>query len=311
MIEFGRNDTIAVFGGSGFIGKYLVQHLARMGVRVRVLSRSFQDPRPLVSMGDVGQIVPLQVQDFSLKNVEKHLQGCTACVNLIGILFEKGTQTFENAHVNTAKVIATAAHTQNLKAFVHISALGACLRSPSLYARTKALGEQEVLTAFSKATLLRPSIIFGPEDHFFNRFAALASLIPLVPLVGSSSTFQPIYVDDVAKAILQALKNPEHQGKCFELGGPDVATFKQLIEKMFLWIDRQGISIDIPVPIAKLMGFFAQVLPKPLLTIDQVELLQSNSVVHENALGLKELGISPKGMDEIVPHYLTRFRPGF
>jgi NADH dehydrogenase len=298
-----------VFGGTGFIGRYVVKRLAAAGYVVRVATRDVESAMVLRPMGDVGQIVPLYAPLGAEALVKRAVQGADVVINLTGILAEGGAQRFEAVHAEGAGQIARLAAETGAKQLVHISAIGADAASPSLYARSKAAGEAAVRAAFPAAVILRPSIVFGAEDQFFNRFASMAMLSPVIPLVGAKTKFQPVYVGNVADAVIAALK-PDAAGKLFELGGPQVKTFKELIEHMLSLIERRRAVLDLPVPLATLQAAFLERLPGKILTRDQIKLLGRDNVVVPGALGLTDLGIIPTAMDLVLPAYLARYRPG-
>ena len=302
---------VTVFGGSGFIGRYIVRLLAQDGWRVNVAVRDAERAKFLKPMGDVGQVTPMAVSLRDPASVAAAVAGADAVVNLVGILYESGRQTFEAVHHLGARTVAEAAAKAGVARLVQISAIGADPASPSLYARTKAAGEAAVRGAFPAATLLRPSLVFGPEDGFFNRFAGLARVMPALPLFGGGKTrFQPVYVGDVAEAVKRVLAEPEIAGKTYELGGPTIYTFRQLMELMLKEIRRKRCLVSIPFGIARLEARFLQVLPVPPLTVDQVRLLERDNVAAVGAPGLADLGIEPTPVEAVIPSYLNRFRPG-
>lgn len=296
-----------VFGGSGFLGHYVVKRLAAQGYIVRIAVRDTESAMSLRPMGGPGQIVPLHAPVHAEAQLARAIEGAELVVNLTGILAERRKGDFMRTHAEGAGRIARIAGSSNVRHLAHVSAIGADAASPSLYAQSKAAGEAAVRSAFPAAAILRPSIIFGPEDHFFNRFAAMASLFPLIPITGGATNFQPVYAGDVADAVLAAL-SPAGQGQTFELGGPDVKSFKELIEFMLKTINRTGWVLNLPTGLANFQALFLERLPGKLLTTDQVKLLQRDNVVAPNAAGLPSLGIVPTPMDLIVPRYLARFR---
>jgi len=303
------DKIVTVIGGSGFVGRYIVQKLAKQGYRVRVAVRNPNHALDLTVSGTVGQIASVQCNIRHLNSVQNAIKDSDYVINCVGILFESGKQTFQDTQFKGAKNIATACKALNIKKLVHISAIGADLKSKSSYAQTKAHAEKEILDAMPNSTILRPSIIFGTEDNFFNLFAGIASISPALPLIGGGETlFQPVYVDNVAQAAVTVLDNSETDGKIFFLGGPEKYSFKQLMEKMLLQIGKKRLLLPLPFFVAKIKAFFLQLLPKPLLTVDQVELLKSNNIVPSNALSFKDLSIEPTGLDTILPTYLRRFR---
>jgi len=302
---------VTVFGGSGFIGRYVVRLLARDGWRVNVAVRDAEYAKFLKPMGDVGQVTPMAVSLGDPAAVAAAVAGADAVINLVGILYESGRQTFEAIHHESARTIAAAAARAGVARLVQVSAIGADPASPALYARTKAAGETAVKAAFPTATILRPSLVFGPEDGFFNRFAGLARVMPALPLFGGGKTrFQPVYVGDVAEAIQRVLADPATAGKTYELGGPTIYTFRQLMELMLKEIRRKRCLVSIPFGIARLEARFLQILPVPPLTVDQVRMLERDNVAAVGAPGLAELGIKPTPVEAVIPSYLDRFRPG-
>ena len=303
--------VVTIFGGSGFIGRAIVCLLAREGWRIRVAVRHPAEARELQPLGDVGQIAPLgvKVQDEAL--VKMAVDGADAVINLAGILYESGRQSFQAVHVEGAGHIAKAAAASGVGSLVHLSAIGADDASPSAYARSKAAGEAAVLAAFPKASILRPSIVFGPEDSFFNRFAVLAQLSPVLPLIGGGETkFQPVYVGDVARAALVCLQEAGCQGNLYELGGPDVHSFRELMEMMLAETRRHRYLMPVSFKMAEMKAGFLELLPVPPLTRDQVKLLKVDNVVSPDALGLGDLGIAPTALEAVLPTYLDCYRVG-
>ena len=301
-----------VFGGSGFIGRYIVKRLAKEGWVVRVAVRDPGAAHFLKPLGNVGQIVPMPVRIQDRESVEWAVKGADAVFNLVGILYESGRgQRFEDVQHTGAGQIAQVAAEVGVKGLVHISAIGADETSESSYARTKALGEKAVRQAFPDATILRPSIVVGPEDGFFNRFAAMARVSPALPLIGGGKTrFQPVYVGDVADAAMAAVHETAAKGQTYELGGPRVYTFKQLMELMLKVIRRKRLLLPIPFEVADMQARIAQLLPKPPLTRDQVKLLKNDNVVASDAKTFADLGITPQAIEVILPRYLDRYRVG-
>lgn len=303
-----RRD-IVVFGGSGFIGRYLVRHLAQDGWRIVVAVRDPLDARFLQPLGDVGQIVPVACDIGDPEQVAAVLARADAVVNLVGLLYERGKQTFRRIHVDAARNIGEAAAAAGITRVVQISAIGAAPNSPSNYARSKAAAEDALRKAVPQAVILRPSIVFGPEDGFFNLFARIATLSPVLPLFGGGMTrFQPVYVDDVARAIVAALDLPEAAGRTFELGGPRVYSFRQLMEIVRRETRRRPMLVSVPFALAQLKATFLQLLPVPPLTTDQVRLLKIDNVVAPGANTIADLGVRPTTVEVIVPTYLSRYR---
>ncbi|MGQ0677054.1 MAG: complex I NDUFA9 subunit family protein [Rhodospirillales bacterium] len=305
--------TVAVFGGSGFIGRHLVRRLAQRGWRVRVAVRRPDAALFLKPMGDVGQITPVQANLRDDASVAAAVAGAEAVVNLVGILYQSGKQSFEAVHHDGARRVAAAARAAGARRLVQMSALGASAGSPALYARTKALGEQAASRAFPGATIIRPSVVFGPEDDFFNRFATMAMVSPFLPIVGkppSGPKFQPVFVGDVAEAIARVLEDPATAGKTYELGGPAVMTLADVLGRVLAWTGRRRIVAWLPTGLVRLQAAVLELLPAPPLTRDQVKLLQIDNVVSGALPGLAELGIQPTVAEAVVPDYLSRFRRG-
>jgi NADH dehydrogenase len=306
-------DTlITVYGGSGFLGRHVVRALAKRDYRIRVAVRRPELANHLQPLGRVGQIHAVQANLRNGPSVEAAARDAHVLVNLVGILFERGRQRFGAVHSYGAEQVALAASAHGAR-MVQVSAIGADEKSSSLYARSKGTGERLVRAATPDAVILRPSILFGPEDDFFNRFASLARMSPALPLIGDGMTrFQPAFVGDVASAIANAVDGNVRGGTIYELGGPEVKTFKQLMQYVLATIERKRLLVPIPFFAAKLKAAFLQYMPKPLLTPDQVELLRVDNVVSEAAIAdgrtLQGLGIEPEPIEAIVPSYLWRFR---
>lgn len=305
------NNIITVFGGAGFLGRSVVGALARQGNQIRVACRRPDEALRCKPMGDVGQVVPVPANVRDDASVEAAVAGADAVVNLVGILYESGRQKFNAVHCDGAGRIATAAAMAGAKQFVHISAIGADIGAASRYARSKGEGEQAVKAAFEKAVILRPSILFGPDDDFFNRFAALARISPVLPLIGGGHTrFQPAYVCDVADAVAAVLSNPQSAGRTYELGGPQIYSFRQLLELLLAVTERKRWLVPVPFWAAMMKAFFLEFLPVPPLTRDQVRLLRKDNVVTDGVAGFADLGIVPTAPEVILPTYLARFRRG-
>lgn len=303
---------VTVFGGSGFLGRHVVRALAKRGYRVRVAVRRPDLAFHLQPLGGVGQIQAVQANLRFRWSVDRAVEGADHVVNLVGILHESGAQNFDAVQDFGARAIAEAARA--VKAgMTHVSAIGADRQSKSDYARTKGLAEAAVLETVKNAVILRPSIIFGPEDGFFNKFAAMARYSPALPLIGGGETkFQPVYVGDVAEAVARSVDGLLSGGKVYELGGTETRSFKDLMQEMLQVIERKRILAPIPFWAAKIIGSVAGLLPNPLLTRDQVTLLQSDNVVSEKAVKegrtLEGMGIVPQTMEAVLPSYLWRFR---
>ena len=304
-----------VFGGSGFVGRYTVRALARDGWRVRAAIRRPDLAGYLQPMGAVGQIHAVQANLRFPDSVAASLDGADVAINLVGLLFKSGAQTFEKVHVEGARAVARAARAAGVKRLIHVSAIGADPRSKGRYGRTKAAGEAAVLGEFPDAIILRPSIVFGPEDDFFNRFANLARMAPLMPLVGAKTKFQPVYAGDLAQAIVAASNGVAQPATVYEIGGPETETFRALLDMTQVWAGRSKPNFPMPFWFAKLAALATVPLPNSLrpLTVDQVRMLQRDNVVSDAAIAegrtLAGLGITaPHTMASIVPAYLERFQ---
>jgi NADH dehydrogenase len=305
-----RDRVVTVFGGTGFIGRHVVRRLAARGDRIRVISRNWRvhgcDLQP---MGNVGQIVGGRVDLKSEPALTEVLAGSHAVINLIGILYETKRQKFEEIQGELPGRIGRAAAAAGVRRIVQISAIGADPTSKSAYARSKAQGEEAVRAAFAGAAIIRPSIVVGPEDGFFNRFAAMARLLPALPLIGGGETrFQPVWVGDVASAIVEALERDDARGETFELGGPKVYSFEELMRYMLKVIGRRRLLVPLSFGLAELQARVLELLPVPPLTRDQVELLKVDNVVAPDARTLVDLGITPTPIELVVPDYLARYR---
>ncbi len=314
-----RDEMITVFGASGFIGRYVVRALAKAGYRVRAATRRPHLAHELKPMGVVGQVQLVQANLRNEDSVARAIEGSHGVINLVGILFEGGTQKFDALQAEGAKLVAQKAAEAGIERFVQISAIGADAESTSKYARTKGLGEQAVRDAIPTASILRPSIVFGTEDQFFNKFAQMTRFAPALPLIGGGQTkFQPVWCADVAAAALAALESDEARGRIYELGGPQVYSFKELLEYILKTIRRPRILAPIPFPIASIMGLAGEIsgfIPfvEPFLTRDQVKLLKNDNIVGisgDETGTLADLGIEPEPVEAIVPNYLYRYRRG-
>jgi NADH dehydrogenase len=303
-----ESRLVTVFGGSGFVGRHTVRALARAGWRIRVATRRPNMGFFLRPLGSVGQIGFIKCDVADADSVLAAMAGSDAAVNLVGILFQRG-QSFEKVQAEGAEHIARAAAAARARALVHVSAIGSGAESDSGYARTKAEGEAAVRAAFPEAVILRPSVIFGPEDSFFNKFANLARFLPFLPSIGGGKTrFQPVFVGDVAAAIVKTLDLAEARGRVYELGGPTIYSFKQLMQIILKEIGRKRLLLSVPFALAKWKALFLQLMPRPVLTVDQVRLLKTDNVAAPTALGLADLGITPTSVEAVVPSYLWRYR---
>lgn len=316
-----RIRLITVFGGSGFLGRYVVKALTKRGHRVRVAVRRPELANMVQPLGGSGQIHVVQANLRSSESVKQALSGADGVVNLVGILQQTGRQTFKAVQSEGADTLAQAVKNAGIDSFVHVSALGADARSQSLYAQSKAFAEQAVLKAVPSAVIVRPSIIFGPGDSFFNRFATLARLLPVLPLAGAETLFQPVYAADVAEAVAQAIDGRVNTGQIYELGGPDIASLQNLVRQMLDIIGRKRLIVSLPAQIAKGQASIMELLDKLSLgllpdelklTRDQVILLQNDNIVSQQALqegrDLSAFDIRPANIQSIVPSYLERFR---
>jgi NADH dehydrogenase len=303
-------SVATVFGGAGFLGRYVVKRLARAGYVVRVAGRDPEAAMVLKPMGAVGQIVPLFAPLQHEAAVARAVADAELVVNLVGLLAERRRGDFLRVHEEGAGRVARLAAAAGTRALVHVSAIGADPASDALYARTKAGGEAAVRGAFPAAALLRPSVIFGPEDRFLNRFAALASWSPVLPLIHGRSRLQPVYVGDVADAVMAALTRPDAAGAVFELGGPEIVTFEALLRWMLKTIHRRRKLLPIPPPLAAMQAALCEWLPGKPLTRDQVRLLAHDNVCNPALPGLPALGVVPTPLEMIAPGYLIRFQPG-
>ena len=301
---------VTVFGGGGFIGRHIVQRLAAAGHSIRIAGRDTERAARLCTMGGVGQITPVAASVTDEASSARAVAGADIVINLVGILFESRAGDFQRIQAEGAGRVARLAAAAGAKQFLHLSAIGADAASPSLYAQTKAAGEAAVLAAFPGAIILRPSVVFGAEDQFFNRFAGLAALLPFMPVVAGETRFQPVYVGDVADAAMAALRDPAASGKVFELGGPRVMSMRQVLRYILDVTGRRRPMIALPEGFVRLQARLGELLPTPPLTRDQLILLGKDNVVSPNALGFQTLGIEPKAVEAIVPGYLARFRVG-
>lgn len=300
----------AVFGGSGFVGRYVVRALAREGYRVNVITRDPNRNLQLKVNGPTGQIAFTACNIRNDKSVENAIKNADVAVNLVGVLYERGKQRFDAVHAQGAERIAKAAKKAGVKQLVHVSALGIEQAPASRYARSKREGEKAVQAAFPNAVILRPGVIFGPEDGFFNMFACLFRFLPFVPLIGGGGNrIQPVYVNDVAEAVIAALHLPHMEGKTFELGGPKVYTLREIYEYVLKQTNRKRDLVNMPYALASLKGAFLELLPfRPLITRDQVKLLKVDNVVGKDADGFRQLGITPRPLEDIVPGYIGRYK---
>jgi uncharacterized protein YbjT (DUF2867 family) len=308
-------DLVTVFGGSGFIGTQVVRALARKGLRIRVAVRQPHLAHTMRLMGDVGQVEVVQANVRNEASVRRALEGAQACVNMVGILFEAGAQKFKAVHVEGAEIVAKAAKDLGVDRLVHISAIGADANASSEYARTKGQAENAVRAAFPEAAILRPSVVFGQGDGLFEKFAEMAVVSPVLPVIGGDTRFQPVFVSDVARAVAAAVLDPSSAGKTYELAGPGVFTMRQVLELVLAETERRRILVTVPFGVAKLIGGLCQPLAMltiaPPITADQVESLKRDNVANPDLPGLAELGVAPAvTVEATLPTYLYRFRKG-
>jgi uncharacterized protein YbjT (DUF2867 family) len=307
---------VTIYGGSGFVGRYIARQMAKEGWRVRVAVRHPNEAIFVRTYGVVGQVEPILCNVRDDASVAAAMQGADALVNCVGILSETSKNKFETVQNEGAARIARLAAEAGITRLVHISAIGADAGAESAYARTKALGEQAVLSHVGTAVILRPSIIFGTEDQFFNRFAGMTRMGPILPVIGANTRFQPVYVEDVAQAAVLGVTGAAAPG-VYELGGPEVATFRELMQHMLGVIHRRRLIVNVPFPIASLMGFGFDLLQKlslgilhnHMVTRDQVKNLRNDNVVSDGARGFADLGVKPTSFQSVLPDYLWRFRP--
>ncbi len=302
---------VTVFGGSGFIGAPVVRALAKRGHRVRVAVRQPNLAYRMRMLGDVGQIEVVQANIRVPSSLTDALDGAQGCVNLVGVLYSAGRQSFDAVHVDGARNVAEAAKAAGATRLVQVSAIGADANGAAKYARSKAAGEAAVRAAFPDATILRPSVVFGPEDGFFNRLGAM-SAAPVMPVIGGDTRLQPVFVGDVAAAAANAFSDPASAGAVYELGGPSIYTMKALVELICRETGRHPLRLALPFGLASLIGVGGDILPALApITTDQVTLLRSDNVVAAGALGLADLGVTaPTTVEAIAPSYLYRYRKG-
>lgn len=310
------SKLVTIYGGSGFVGRYIARRMAKEGWRVRVAVRRPNDALFVRPYGVVGQVEPIACNIRDDASVRAVMKGADAVVNCVGILNRSGKNTFGSVQSEGAARIARIAAEEGVAHLVHLSAIGADENSPSEYQQTKAAGEKAILAAFPDAVILRPSIIFGNEDGFFNRFASMARFAPVLPVVGADTRFQPVYVDDVAQAAVKGATGEAAPG-IYELGGPDTETFRDLMRQMLAVIRRRRLIMNVPFFAASIMGGAFDLLQavtlglfrNGMITRDQVRNLKSDNVVTVGARGLADLGITPTAMGAVLPEYLWRYRP--
>jgi NADH dehydrogenase len=306
-----NQKIIAIFGAGGFIGKHLMYQLTKLDYRVKAATRNPYLKGYLKPLGNPGQIELFKTNIFNSEDVKRILSNCDLAVNLVGILYEKRKQKFNQIHAKFPYLLSNLCKEMGIKNLVHVSALGIKEKHSSHYMQSKLQGEKNIQDNFEPSVILRPSIVFGPEDKFFNTFASIAQFSPFLPLVGGGKTkFAPIYVGDVAKSIVKALELNNLKPKIYELGGPENYSFKELMEILLTEIKKKRLLISVPFGIAKFQSYFLQMMPNPLLTPDQVEMLKYNNIVSGDYPTLKDLGITGTPIHSILPKYIYRFRTG-
>lgn len=301
-----QGQIVTVFGGTGFLGRAIVAELVQAGARVKIVTRHKNSAYFLRVGGNPGQVEAISCAFKNLAEIETIVSGSSVVINCLGILFEKGRfSSFSTVHKDYALWITKACAKHKIRRFIHISALGVD-KAVSKYALSKFAGEQAILSSFPRATILRPSVIFGPEDNFFNMFARIAKISPFLPLIGGGKTlFQPVYVGDVAKACVLALNDPHTTGHIYELGGPEILSFKQIMSRMLSYTHQHRLLLPIPWWIARIQALVLGIFPKPLLTNDQVTSLQTDNIVDPDQKNFSHLGLAPTPLDAILPLYLS------
>ena len=306
------NQQIAVFGAGGFLGRHLIRELTKLDYRVKIATRNPFLKGYLRPLGNPGQIELIKTNIFNVEDVKQVLKNCDYAINLVGILYETRKQKFIQIHSHFPHLLSNLCNEIGIKNLIHVSALGVKEKHSSQYIQSKFQGEKNIQNIFKPSVILRPSLIFGPEDKFFNTFASYARIFPALPLIGGGKTkFAPIYCVDVGKAIVKALELNNSEPKIYELGGPENYSFKELMEILLIEIKKKRFLISIPFSAAKLQSYFLQMLPNPLLTPDQVDMLKYNNIVSGDHLTLKDLGITGTTIQVILPKYIYRFRAGW
>ena len=300
--------TVAVFGGSGFIGRYIVTELLKEDYLVKVFVRNPDKAKHLTLLGRLGQVEINQCNIMDISKVDKCISKVDKVINLVGVLEERNKQNFINIHLQGAINIAKACSKNNISSFIHFSALGLYDGEHSKYANSKLEGENNIKSIFKNAIIFRPSVVFGPEDNFTNKFAQMASISPFMPLINSGKTnFQPVYVKDIAKAARLVLKSKSFNGKVYNLGGPEILSFKEILDLILLKIRKKRIYVSLSFPIAKLIGLIFSLSPVKPITLDQVKLLEKDNIVPEKGLRIEDLGIKPSSIHTISEDYLKRY----
>jgi len=306
-----NQKIIAIFGAGGFLGKHLMRQLTKLDYRVKVATRNPYLKGYLKPLGNPGQIELFKTNIFNPEDIKQVLKNCDLAINLVGILYETKKQKFSQVHEKFPYLLSNLCNEIGVKNLVHVSALGVREGHISKYMQSKLEGEKNIQKVFKPSVILRPSLVFGPEDKFFNVFASIAQFSPALPLIGGGKVkFSPIYVGDVAKAIVKTLKLENSKPKIYELGGPKNYSFKELMEILLEEIKKKRFLIPIPFSVAKLQSYFLQMMPNPLLTSDQVDMLKYNNIVSGEYPTLEDLGIRGKTIQSILPKYIYRFRTG-
>ena len=302
------NSTVVIFGASGFVGRYIVAILAKEYWKIKVFVRKPDQAKHLTLIGKLGQVTIYQGNISNKNSVDKIIYGANKVINLVGILEENNKQNFSSIHIGGSTNIAESCLKHKINSLIHISALGLYDGMHSKYAKSKLEAEQNIKKIFQKTIILRPSVIFGPEDNFTNKFARMASISPFIPLINNGLTkFQPVYVKDVAKAVSVVINNNFHLGKTYNLGGPEIISFKEIIDFVLLKIRKKRIYFSLSFPMAKLIGIIFSILPVAPITLDQVRLLEKDNIVPEKEKGFKELGIKPSSIYLLAEEYLNRY----
>ena len=303
------NQQIAVFGAGGFLGRHLIRELTKLDYRIKIATRNPFLKGYLRPLGNPGQIELIKTNIFNVEDVKQVLKNCDYAINLVGILYETRKQKFIQIHSHFPYLLSNLCNEIGIKNLIHVSALGVKEKHSSQYIQSKFQGEKNIQNFFKPSVILRPSLIFGPEDKFFNTFASYARIFPALPLIGGGKTkFAPIYCVDVGKAIVKALELKNTEPKIYELGGPENYSFRELIEILLGEIKKKRFLVNIPFNIAKFQSYFLQMLPNPILTMDQVELLKYDNILSGEHPTLKDLGIQGKTIHSILPEYIYRFR---
>ncbi|MCH2548764.1 MAG: complex I NDUFA9 subunit family protein [Alphaproteobacteria bacterium] len=306
-----KQERITVIGGSGFLGRYIVELLADQGAVVKVAVRDIEKAKFLKPLGQVGQVTPIRINIRDESSLKQMVQETDKIIYLVGILYEKRNQTFQSVHIDALDVLGELSKKEGVRSFSLVSALGANVEAKSKYLSSKGKGELKLTQNYPEATIFKPSVLFGAEDKFFNLFASLLRMTPMLPLYGGGKTlFQPVYVSDVARAIVNSIDDKSTYGNTYELGGPTIYTYTELMEVILRYTNRNRLLLPVPFKVGDLQAALVELLPKPILTRDQMISLRVNNVVHEDALNIKKLGVEPTSLETILPTYLKRYRKG-